>query len=203
MIIFDIETIPAHSTSSEFYKQQVEKISPPGNYKDPVKISDWMETKASGLHAGMALKPGQAQIVCICAYDVEQADNFSAVGELEKDILEQFARWLAPKPMTQSLAGYNVVGFDIPILSAAYISQEIPVPSKLAWALGHPFENIDLMRMFPNAGGLQTFASALGLTVTTHNGSEVAQLAAANNWEAIQDLCMEDVQLCRDILALL
>jgi len=121
ILIFDIETAPDLGAVAALPEPKA-----PGNLKDPEKIAAAIAEKKSEQLANAALDPDTANITAIgmAVVDVrdpaQDADKICAylVGDeetpTEATLLMKF--WLTLVQTAGYAAGYNIIGFDLPML---------------------------------------------------------------------------------------
>jgi predicted PolB exonuclease-like 3'-5' exonuclease len=191
-IFMDIETVPRSVPAELLTKLQDAQAK---RYVKPEII----ERKRAETLSKFSLHPFFAQVVCICAHD--GAESFQMSTEQEDKLLYEFAEWLASRAaFNAAFCGYNIIGFDLPVLAAAYVANKLPVPSLLMTCIERPFDNTDLMKLFPNAGKLDHIGDLLGIRKSSpHDGSDVANLHEAGRYQDILDHCLDDVRICKAI----
>lgn len=181
MIAFDIETIPR---------------------PDAIKSRQWIEHRdKKGLtDQDAALHPAFAQVVAIGAMSNTNNSAFAMCGSNEQDLIGSFIEFCAQE---STLAGHNILGFDIPMAFNRCIANRIKVPSmfnligKKPWDVPH----VDTVQMLKNGSGpyLSLDSICLMLGVPSPKTGEVSALGV---WEAfnrgdyaqIQAYCMADVK---------
>lgn len=145
-IYIDIETIPPQSPEiierlSERRRaktlEEMAAVTAPGNYKDPVKIAEFIDAKRTEIQAAsiqaledeiasLSLDGTWGQIVCVAWAISDGPIQHIEVGELslgsEREMLDElFGQWRSQvgkstygtRPV---VVGHNVIAFDIPYL---------------------------------------------------------------------------------------
>ena len=143
-LYFDIETIP---TQQEQLKELLlRSIKAPSNYKDPEKISAYIESQKQSTLERSALRP-EGEIVCIgMAFDDEKPialmrhDSFAGS---EKQLLEEwiesvrehtralYSAFLSDFPgehIGPRIIGHNIIGFDIPKIYQRCVVNDLHLP---------------------------------------------------------------------------
>jgi hypothetical protein len=121
-ILFDIETVPLGEAAL-----YLEPVEPPSNYRDPVKIEEFIRTKEREQLERAALDVDLCRVVAIGSMlpDSDQPTVQLALDEKdEREMLELFFT-LAEACL---FIGFNILDFDLPILlrRALYLNVEAP-----------------------------------------------------------------------------
>jgi predicted PolB exonuclease-like 3'-5' exonuclease len=190
-IFMDIETVPRSVPAELLTKLQDAQAN---RYVKPEVI----ERKRAETLSKFSLHPFFAQVVCIVAHDGER--EFACSAADEGFILREFQDYLQGTPdmvVDMTFAGYNVAAFDVPVLAAAYVMNNIHVPTCL---VQNKYKHTDYMTMFPNAGKLGDIGTLLEIRKDSpHDGSDVAALYEAGRHQDILDHCRDDVRICRHL----
>jgi len=212
-LYLDIETIP--SQSPEVHARIAETITPPGNYKKPETIADWVEKEKPALVkeaiAKTSFDGSMGHVCCIgWAWDDGQAVSqwIEDVAD-EKDALtsvwESLAHHLVDVPWRQPVViGHNVANFDIRFLWQRAIVLGIRMPK---WFPRDPKpwgnDVFDTMTAFAGSRGtigMDRLCQALGMEGKGEiDGSMIGDLWAAGEFEKIASYCRADVERTRKI----
>jgi predicted PolB exonuclease-like 3'-5' exonuclease len=177
---------------------------------DPRVVDDCPPDPATG---GGFAPPVAHEIVCASVLMVEYnwfegtpnrfaVRSWSRQRHTEQEIIAAVERILpATETVEKRLIGFNSRGFDIPVLVARSMATLCPAMPRLAAmrSLARRDErHLDLQEhVGANSGRTGTLAQAcryLSIPVkTSTHGSDVAALAAADDWRAIEQYCEEDV----------
>lgn len=168
----------------------------PGNYKKPESIQRWFEAKQEEVALrretgdGLALDVDGAIIRAISyAFGKDDITVLLSDGtaESEKEILEQFLEVFAQERSGTSrspIVGYNIHGFDIPVLKRALLRHKLGTRTSipLAFSKYETEKMIDLMLLFYDYGGAP--------------GPKYRGLKPLCNMLGIEDLYEENDPLC-------
>jgi uncharacterized protein YprB with RNaseH-like and TPR domain len=149
VMFFDIETEP----SREMLESFMPEFSAPSNYKDPEKIQRYITEKKEGFAETAPLDLDFARIKAIgiatgndvpAGHVADETESWS-----EEGLLNWF--WQCARDV-QVFAGYNIVGFDIPIIMRRSFALGIR-PTRPLFGL-KPWDKLtlDLMRAFYHDG---------------------------------------------------
>lgn len=211
-LYLDIETIPSQS---RVIREDIAKnILPPGNISKPETIAAWVkEKKPAAVDEAIAKTSfdGAAGHVCCIGWAVDEAIPQSIILDTERseaDVIEEFARSIDRDVFGArgaiTIIGHNVVGFDIRFLWQRAIVLGVPMPM---WFPRDPKpwgnECFDTMTAFAGQRGtisLDRLCIALGMDGKGEmDGSKVAGLWEAQEYEAISTYCKSDVERVRAI----
>ena len=141
--IVDIETIP----NKKMYKHLPE-VKAPSNYKDEEKIQAYIEKSTEEQIPKMALDIDFAEIRAIGTYgDEESRSNIYNLDSPENEKLE----WFWEKAKNQTLVGFNILNFDLPILLHRSLQLGIR-PSSILKITKYSDDVIDLMDKLYHGG---------------------------------------------------
>lgn len=213
-ITFDIETIP--SQSAEVKDLILASVSPPGQYKKPESIAEWMrengEAEAESQWLKTSFDGGLGQIVCI-GFAMNDSEPVSFGVEetslaAEKDMLQTFFANLGSLYRSSGtrpvLIGHNHVNFDIPFIWKRAMIHGVRPPF---WFPRDPKpwgENVfDTMTQWSGSKGsikLDTLAKLFGLKGKDGmTGSDVWPAIKAGAFQSVAEYCRDDVELTRAI----
>jgi hypothetical protein len=192
LLFFDVESAPLPDAA-----EYIKPGKPPANYKSAEAIEKWEAEDRADKLAKAALNPDLCRVVAI-GTQRDQGAPQASWGDNERLMLESF--WRAAAEPTVMLVGFNVVGFDLPILVRR--SQYLGVPH-VAPEMGkyrHPMV-IDLMEILSFGRiefmrSLGFYCKRFGITAgaeDTHTGADIGALVAAGEWDAVADHVRADV----------
>ena len=180
MIAFDIETIPSQmALESRQWKE----------YRDKKTMGN----------QDAALHPAFCQVVAICAVSNVTGLEFSHCGPNETTLLGSFMDFCAQE---STLAGHNILGFDIPVLFNRMIANRIKVPALFNLIGRKPWEvsHVDTVQMLKNGQGPYLSLDSICFMLGVQSPKE-GSVNALGVWDAfnrgdyaqIKDYCMADV----------
>lgn len=217
LICLDIETGHADAKTIE---EEVSRWTPPPNVKDPFKVEERRKEAADKIKEKSALLDA-APIACISArtdkvgvvfngmdkksYTVNHSKVISAGSE--KKMLIDFRDWLDLIADEKTiLIGFNIFGFDLPRIRAAFMRHRLKLPQVLTPRVLDDDKQpiIDVMRMFlkgftaDKAGdycmSLQEVERRLGLPEYKDkiSGAEVPDLIVKGEIKKVLTYCAVD-----------
>lgn len=200
-LILDLETAPLPDAPSWLDEPQA-----PANYKDPVKIAEYIREATASQLDKCALDIHTAQIIAV---GVAYSDLFDGTvglfsrGDIsdERDLLSLVCGCIKDRPVI----GFNV-RFDLAMLMSRSRALGVPFPRIDLSPYSKKGEWIDLAdelcfgieRQLPQVMSrkLSSYARRYGLphddTVT---GADIPELYAAGDWDAIEAHVRSDVEL--------
>jgi len=197
-IILDIETVAIDGAAD-----LAEPVTPPANYKDPVKIAAYVAEKQAEQTSRAALYPWTARVVAVGIIDGDQAEHvLTAADEAEETALLRQVWQLAldhKEGLLASIIGYNHLAFDLPVLLARSALLGVKAPPVSLDRYRTPC--VDLMAKLTWNGAIQArslkwFARRFGLPVDdTISGSDIAALYTAGDWAGIKSHVLSDIRL--------
>jgi uncharacterized protein YprB with RNaseH-like and TPR domain len=192
-LVFDIETAPL-AVALEY----LEPASAPANYKDPVKIAEYIAAKEAEDLDRCGLDVDLCRIVAIGTQD-EQMDApcvwLAQTEADERDILQRF--WHVATDA--HLIGFNCLGFDLPVLFRRSLYLGVRTPHIQIDRFKHPGVS-DLMQILSFNGllklrGLSFYAKRFGIEIEDEiTGKEVAEAIKAGDWASVETHASVDVQ---------
>jgi predicted PolB exonuclease-like 3'-5' exonuclease len=194
-VVLDLETVAIDGAAD-----LAEPVKAPSNYKDAKVIADFIEKAQREQTEKAALYPWTARIVALGTWPDGTQEPRVTVCLNEADEA-QTLRAFWQRHWHATFVTFNGLGFDLPVLMAR---------SRLL-GVDHPMLNIDryrsphtdLMQLLTFRGQLQArsltwFARRFGLPVHDDiGGKDVAAMAAAGDYAAIERHCLSDVTLTR------
>jgi hypothetical protein len=212
-LYLDIETIP--SQSPEVHARIAESITPPGNYKKPETIAEWVEKEKPALVKEAISKTaldGSAGHVCCLSVALADASPLyweARTVEDERHVIGGFVEHVnyvidGIPYANVTIVGHNVANFDIRFLWQRAIILGIRMPS---WFPRDPKpwgnDVFDTMTAFAGSRGtigLERLSVALGMDGKGDvDGSMIGALWAAGEYEKIASYCRADVERTRAI----
>lgn len=212
-LYLDIETIP--SQSPEVHARIAETITPPANYKKADTIAQWEQEQKPALVkeaiAKTSFDGSVGHVICIgwAWGDSEpRAHTIPDVGQ-ERDYIAEMVGLIDHRVSMEhnrypTIIGHNVVNFDIRFLWQRAIILGIRMP---AWFPRDPKpwgnDVFDTMTAFAGQRGtigMDRLCLALGMDGKGDvDGSMIADLWAAGEYEKISTYCRADVERTRAI----
>lgn len=194
--VLDLETI-----SNPKALDWLGPVKPAANLVDPVKIAKSIEERTAERNEKLALDWDCCRIVALGWVD---AGSNEPVCLLCKDEGEEWAAlslfWETYRQHETALVTFNGLKFDIPVLLTRSVDLGIKHPPLNLNRFKTPHIDVwqfltrDGARQFPH--GLSFYAKKYGFTTLDKvNGSDVASLVAAGEWEAVREHCLSDVGL--------
>lgn len=196
-LILDIETGSIQNAGD-----YIEPATAPSNYVDKDKIAAYVQKAEAVELSKAALDPDLARVVALgcCdaatgAIDVKLAKDEQEEAVLLSDLWRNIRNL---HEMNTMLVGYNILGFDLPVLFRRSIYLNVKAPNIQIDRFKHP-SVIDLQSILSYDGkmkwrSLSFYASRFGLT---HDGSitgaEIPGLVAAGEWEKVASHVRADV----------
>src|SRR5262245_5216519 len=184
-ILFDIETVPLGEAG--LYLEDVEA---PSNYRDPLKIEEYIRGKQREQLERAALDVDLCRVVAIGSMlpDSDQPNVQLAVDEKdEREMLELFFT-LAQQCF---FVGFNILDFDLPVLLRRALYLNVDVPYVALDRYRHP-RVLDVLQKLTWNGKLKYrsqsfYCRRFGLPVEDdeHEGSDVPALVASGRIDAL------------------
>lgn len=190
-VSLDIETV-ALPDAEGF----LEPVDAPSNYKDPIKIQQYIQDKQREQVEKAALDLDLARIVAVgIQFEGEEPEVLTAQTSDEVLMLA----WLWKCIGQRVTIGFNTLGFDIPMClrRSLYLGLQTPDINIDRYRTPH----IDLQQKLSFDGkfkyrSLDFYCRRLQLPVPDDSvtGADVARLVAENNWAAVADHCESDLR---------
>jgi predicted PolB exonuclease-like 3'-5' exonuclease len=190
-LIVDLESFAI--TDAEQY---VEPVDAPSNYKDPIKIAEYIKTAQGKSIDRCALDPDLARIVALGWMFPSDAKPIVVTCKderQEREALEMFWR----EAVDVNLVTFNGLRFDLPMLMrrSQYLRLAYPLLNLDKYRTPHR----DLMSILTfngaiNAHSLKFYLSRFGIAsddITT--GKDIAALVKAGDWDGVKAHCASDV----------
>lgn len=195
--ILDLETVP-HPDA----KQWCDPVKPDARLKDQKKIEADIEEKTAKQADEFGLDPDTCRIVALGFHDVGYGDPTVYLMKDEFEEREQLKLfWGSYDKHYTRLVTFNGIRFDLPVLVMRSLYLDVDHPEIViapSWKTPH----IDLWQKLSLDGArkdvhtLAFYARRFGIgTLDKVKGSDIAKLAAEENWQAIHDHCLSDIGL--------
>lgn len=221
-VAFDIETVPAElppELESELIPNPApETISPPSNWKDPVKIQEYIDKKSveqvekiekekQEVRESFSLSPMTGRVACACLFPVYYEsgirvhDGGIRVVDLdEKVLLLKFWSMLAmlrEEAYNLKIVSYNGKEFDGHFLRVRSAINGVKMPFRIDQRRFTTDPHFDVREVLTNFGAnkkgkLGQWAAAFGLGKKLTEGSKVKELWDAGKYEELCDYCLQD-----------
>lgn len=209
-IFMDIETLP--TDNPEVISMVKSKLTAPSNYKDPEKISAYIEDKADEAIHKTGLSGLFGRVLCF-GYAIDDQPAGVVYGKEasdEKFILQDIRRIICTNAgrkrdyCANTLIGHNLLGFDIPFLSQRMMVNGLPPlfeHGTKPWDTGA----YDTSLMFACGNrdfySLENLCLAFGVKSPKGeiDGSMVAQAYRDGRHDQIIDYCADDVRATREL----
>jgi predicted PolB exonuclease-like 3'-5' exonuclease len=191
-VVLDIETC-ALADADGF----LEPVAAPANYKDPEKIRAYQDEKRAELLGRCALDPDLCKVVAVGMWADQGAPEVWSLDEDDDDEEQLIGRaWTAIRS-AQTVVGFNILGFDLPVLirRSQYLGIAVPFINLDRYRTPH----VDLMERLSFNGklryrGLDFYCKRFGIAVEdAHSGRHIAELIAGGDWDAVVKHCQADV----------
>ena len=125
--MLDIETAPIDGV-----EQYLGHIRAPGNYKDEAKIADYVAEKTREEADKASLDPDLCRVVALAFQwqgETEVKGGMARNEAEERALIARFWQVFNSDPFKPRLCGYNLAGFDVPVLIRRSQFLGIPAPS--------------------------------------------------------------------------
>lgn len=225
----DIETIPAQDDATKAdIAAEIDalkaQVTAPGNYKDPVKIAEYINARRAEIDAQAdetwrktSLDGTRGRIVCISwAINDEPArsmwwnpfapaERCLLAGERfsEEEMLQAFFRELDGK--TLFWIGHNIIGFDLRFIYQRAVilgvKPSIPIPHDTRGNCHVVYDTMIGWAGWGNRVKLDSLCKALGLGGKTEgvDGSKVWPMVADGRIKDVAEYCENDVEITRQV----
>ena len=184
-ILLDIETAPLGDAGL-----YLEPVEPPANYRDPLKIEEYIRTKQREQLERAALDVDLCRVVAIGSMLPDSETPNVQLALDEKDEAEMLALFFA---LAESclFVGFNVLDFDLPVLLRRALYLEVEAPYVALDRYRHP-RVLDVLQKLTWNGKLKYrsqhfYCRRFGLTVEDDefDGIHVPQLVATGQIDAV------------------
>ena len=199
--IVDIETAPLPDAAS-FADTN---LRPPKNYKKAETIEAWKQDARAKALDRAALDPDLCRVVAIGVWPEGGSVEAEVARTPEEEHIMISKLWALLR--RGHIVGYNVIGFDLPVLlrRSLYLSVEHPPAFRLNKY--RPSNNItDLMLQISFDGAmpyrsLRWYARRFGLATSADaiDGRDVPMLATLGQWDAVKAHVEDDVRLTGEL----
>jgi predicted PolB exonuclease-like 3'-5' exonuclease len=199
MLIFDIET-----RANKDALQYIEEPSAPANYKDPDKISAYIENKREEQIERAALDPDYGEIIAIGTMNLMNAkvETFLGGGDMEPLLLAEF--WDMYQYHGGKSCGYNIIGFDFPYILRRSMALNVLPTIRPDLRKYQTYPTLDLMGVLYNWGqakSLKWVCERYGIEnpLPDLDGSKVAEMDS----ETLRAYVENDVQITYKLYTLM
>lgn len=176
-------------------------VKPAANLVDPVKIAKSIEERTAERNEKLALDWDCCRIVALGWVDVGSNEPVCLLASDEAE--EAFALgtfWRTYREHETALVTFNGLKFDLPVLLTRSIDLGVKHPPLNLNRFKTPHIDVwqyltrDGARQFPH--GLSFYAKKYGFTTLDKvDGSQIADLVKAGEWEKVREHCLSDVGL--------
>jgi len=196
-LLLDIETAPLADAAA-----YLEPIEAPSNYKDPIKIEEFIRTKQREQLERASLDLDLCQVIAI---GVMQASNRDPFVMLAHDTSEEalMLRAFFKQLDEDRLVGYNILEFDLPVLLRRALYLGVPAPHLQLDRYRHP-RVLDVLQILSYNGRLKYrsqhfYCRRFGIDVEddAHDGASIPQLFAEGRWDEIAHHVASDIRQAR------
>jgi|SRR5262245_7272872 len=184
-VLLDIETAPLSDAA-----QYLEPIDAPANYKDPIKIEEYVRTKQREQLERAALDVDLCQVVAIGVMQQNGPDPFVMLARDVTDEASMLRAFFA-KLDQERIIGFNVLDFDLPVLLRRALYLDIDAPIIQLDRYRHP-RVLDLMQLLSYNGKLKYrsqnfYCRRFGIDIEddAHEGASIPLLFAEGRWDEI------------------
>jgi len=183
-IILDIETAPIDSVAA-----YIEPADAPSNYKDPVKIEEFVRTKEREQIERAALDVDLCRVIAVGVM-LPTGDPIVRLARTE-DEEAGILRTLFALTDEATFVGFNILDFDLPVLLRRALYLNVDAPTIALSKYRHP-RVLDLMQYLSYDGKLRYRSQAFycrrfGIDVMDDetDSSRVPELFAAGRFDAV------------------
>lgn len=195
--ILDLETC-GHDQAGSW----LDPVKAPANYKDLVKIADYIRDETMERNNKLGLDIDCCRIVALGWHDVGGADP--TVHLAKDEFEEREGLKLFWERFNHRLVTFNGIRFDLPVLVMRSLDLNVPHP-ELTFAPAWKSSHIDLWERL-SLGGARKDVKSLAFycrkygfgTLDKVNGADIARLVAEDtpeSWQAVYDHCLSDIGL--------
>ncbi len=210
-IIIDLETAPLDNARDYIDPPSLDDITAPANYKDPVKIAEFIEdAKVKKLAAfdkdctsKAALDFNCARIVAIGFWTESHKPTalLCKTADDERAALDEVWEYCQHR----TVVGFRVREFDVPLMiqRSRYLRLAHPMPDLGRYARNSSICDLydlltfnDIRAETVMRRSLKSFARRFGLPVSDAvDGKEIPALVADGQWEQIESHVLSDIRL--------
>lgn len=210
-LILDIETVP---NDKVFSPEMVEKYLPEFKPKKKDEVNKDMLTAAyegyeEKLIKAKSLDPDFGRIACIgiIFYDTKEDDIINEkifINENEKQLLEDFWKYIADNKIFFSTVTFNGLGFDLPFLFKRTIYNGVKTGVPVQLKRFTYFPHFDVMQAlnfwsFTNFKSLSFYAEAFGIKKEEKDSTLIHGWWENKEFDKITTHCLNDCRLTLEI----
>ena len=194
-IILDLETFSLDDAANF-----IEEPSAPSNWKDEAKIAQYIQDATAKAISRCALDPDLCRIVCL-GWQYDGGAEVLMVAKTEADEKEALDTFWDRLRSTDIIIGFNVLGFDLPVLirRSQYLGIDTPAVNVDRYRTPH----IDLMERLSFNGklkyrGLDFYCRRFGIHVDDPStGKDIDAMVKAGDWSGVAQHCHADITKTR------
>ena len=195
MVTFDIETVG----DGRMIPILLDGVRAPSNYRDQLKIDQYLAERRAEVANDAAAKIDYNRVVCVSTIDEEERARTSYAEPndvAERDLLT----WAWAQLVDQSVVGFNIRQFDLPVLLRrsqvlGIDAPEIDLSRYANYGRVRDLADILTWRGVVELRRLRVYAHEFGIPVEDETtGADIPRLVAEGNWAAIQRHCESDVR---------
>lgn len=193
-LVFDIETAPLPDAAD-----YLEPAEAPSNYKDPIKIQEFIAAKNAENLERCGLDVDLCRVVAIGFQWEGQDPNAMTLADCDEDgLIKAFWKLANLRDIQRHLVGFNCLAFDLPVLLRRSQYLGISAPPIQVDRFKHP-QVTDLLSVLSFNGaikfrGLAFYAKRFGILSTDiMTGADVAQAVREERWKDIAAHVQADV----------
>ncbi len=191
-LVLDVETV-ALDDAAEF----IEEPEAPSNWKDPEKIAAYIKDARAKAIGRCALDVDLCRVVCLGWHrTIDSEPRLLHAGTATYEAAMIAAFWNHAED-TDQIIGFNILGFDLPVLIRRSQYLGVPVPALNLDRYRTP--HVDLMERLSFNGklkyrSLDFYCKRFGIDVPDeHSGKDIAALVQAGDWDGVASHCRCDV----------
>jgi predicted PolB exonuclease-like 3'-5' exonuclease len=201
LLMVDIETAPIDGV-----EQHLGHIQAPANYSKPESIAKYIDEKTAEEKDKASLDPDLCRIVAI-AFQFQGEDtvrgNYAKTEADEKALLERFWQIVRAEPLVPNYCGFNIAGFDIPVLLRRSLFLGVSAPKIRLGRYAYQMPNVWDLQNFLTLDRHEKFRlrskdwwlKRLGIVGADNpcTGADVAALIAVGDFDTVLAHCKADV----------
>lgn len=194
-IVLDCETFSLDDAA-----QFIEEPTAPSNYKDPEKIAAYIKDATAKAIDRCALDPDLCRVVAVGVWEEDAIDPTVFTSEHHFSTSEHYMlQWLLDAIAGADLVGFNILGFDLPVLIRRSQYLGLKVPASVLNLDRYRTPHIDLMERLSFNGklkyrSLDFYCKRFGIDVPdVTTGKDVDAMVKAGDWVGVANHCRADL----------